>query len=67
VRLFSKYYFEKDNALTAKRIWAVGDSLLNVRQHAPLVGSFAFMYYYLFLQSRLIPNGFRAKVLLQPS
>lgn len=40
---------------------AVGDSLLSVRDHATLLGVFAFslgafMYYYLFFQLRLIPR-----------
>ena len=40
---------------------AIGDSLLSVREHATLAGVFAFslgafMYYYLFYQSRLIPR-----------
>jgi hypothetical protein len=40
---------------------AIGNSLVSVRQHAALVAVFAFclgafMYYYLFFQSRLIPR-----------
>jgi hypothetical protein len=40
---------------------AIGNSLVSVREHAALVGVFAFclgafMYYYLFFQSRLIPR-----------
>jgi hypothetical protein len=40
---------------------AVGNSLVSLREHAALVGVFAFclgafMYYYLFFQSRLIPR-----------
>ncbi len=53
---------------------AIGDLLLSVREHASLVGVFAFclgavMYYYLFFQSRLIPRwlsgwGIAASVLM---
>ena len=51
------------SALAADRasLQAVGDALVSVRDHAALVAVFAFclgafMYYYLFFQSRLIPR-----------
>ncbi len=53
---------------------AIGDSLESVREHATLAGVFgfslgAFMYYYLFFQSRLIPRwlsgwGIAASILM---
>jgi hypothetical protein len=51
------------SALAADRasLQAIGDSLVSLRDHAGLVAVFAFclgafMYYYLFFQSRLIPR-----------
>ena len=51
------------SALAADRasLQAIGDSLVSVHDHAGLAGVFAFclgafMYYYLFFQSRLIPR-----------
>ena len=53
--------FTAAGAADQASLQAVGDLLLSLRQHASLAAVFAFsvgafMYYYLFLQSRLIPR-----------
>ncbi len=53
--------FTTAGAADRTSLQAIGNSLVSVREHAALVGVFAFclgafMYYYLFFQSRLIPR-----------
>jgi hypothetical protein len=53
--------FTTAGAADRMSLQAIGDLLISVRDHAALVGVFAFcigafMYYYLFFQSRLIPR-----------
>ena len=53
--------FTTSGAADRTMLQAIGDLLVNVRGHAALLGVFAFclgafMYYYLFFQSRLIPR-----------
>ena len=53
--------FTTAGAADRTTLQAIGNSLVSVRDHAALVGVFAFclgafMYYYLFFQSRLIPR-----------
>jgi hypothetical protein len=53
--------FTTAGAAERTSLQAIGDSLVSVRDHATLLGVFAFcvgafMYYYLFFQSRLIPR-----------
>jgi len=53
--------FATAGAAERTTLQAIGNSLVSVRDHASLLGVFAFcvgafMYYYLFFQSRLIPR-----------
>lgn len=67
-------HFANAGAADLASLQAIGDSLRSVREHATLMGVFAFslgavMYYYLFFQSRLIPRwlsgwGIAATVLM---
>jgi hypothetical protein len=55
------HQFISAGAAERSSLLPVGDLLLNLREHATLLGVFsfnvgAFMYYYLFFQSRLIPR-----------